>query len=215
MTSTLPRRGEVWWSELTEFGRRPVVVLPRDAAIPRLRRVLVAPCTTTIPAFPAKSSCSRATTRFQDEAPPTSTRSRAFRWPRWSSDSVCSAPRGCGPSAPPKRWPSIAKGDLRTDHPNILCWRRLVLPDGGGHGCLPTVTVTVVESRRWGSRSAPIGSRARASLRRGRPCSGQAAIFSSPVGGENIGPVRWLPIEVVGAITTGLPHTGQVAFGFR
>jgi mRNA interferase MazF len=30
------------------IGRRPVVVLSRDAAIPRLRRSLVAPCTTTI-----------------------------------------------------------------------------------------------------------------------------------------------------------------------
>ena len=48
MTSTLPRRGEVWWSELPGIGRRPVVVLSRDAAIPRLRRALVAPCTTTI-----------------------------------------------------------------------------------------------------------------------------------------------------------------------
>jgi mRNA interferase MazF len=44
----LPRRGEVWWCEPPEFGRRPVVVLSRDAAIPRLRRALVAPCTTTI-----------------------------------------------------------------------------------------------------------------------------------------------------------------------
>jgi mRNA interferase MazF len=44
----LPRRGEVWWCEPPEIGRRPVVVLSRDAAIPRLRRVLVAPCTTTI-----------------------------------------------------------------------------------------------------------------------------------------------------------------------
>ena len=41
-------RGEVWWCELPEIGRRPVVVLSRDAAIPRLRRALVAPCTTTI-----------------------------------------------------------------------------------------------------------------------------------------------------------------------
>jgi mRNA interferase MazF len=31
-----------------QIGRRPVVVLSRDAAIPRLRRALVAPCTTTI-----------------------------------------------------------------------------------------------------------------------------------------------------------------------
>lgn len=46
--SDLPRRGELWWCEPPEVGRRPVVVLSRDAAIPRLRRVLVAPCTTTI-----------------------------------------------------------------------------------------------------------------------------------------------------------------------
>ena len=43
-----PRRGEVWWCEPPHIGRRPVVVLSRDAAIPRLRRALVAPCTTTI-----------------------------------------------------------------------------------------------------------------------------------------------------------------------
>jgi mRNA interferase MazF len=39
---------------LAEIGRRPVVVLSRDAAIPRLRRVLVAPCTTTIRALPSE-----------------------------------------------------------------------------------------------------------------------------------------------------------------
>jgi mRNA interferase MazF len=44
----VPMRGEVWWCELPQISRRPVVVLSRDAAIPRLRRVLVAPCTTTI-----------------------------------------------------------------------------------------------------------------------------------------------------------------------
>jgi mRNA interferase MazF len=44
----LPARGELWWCELPDIGRRPVVVLSRDAAIPRLRRTLVAPCTTTI-----------------------------------------------------------------------------------------------------------------------------------------------------------------------
>ncbi len=45
---TTPARGEVWWCELPDVGRRPVVVLSRDAAIPRLRRALIAPCTTTI-----------------------------------------------------------------------------------------------------------------------------------------------------------------------
>ena len=46
--SALPTRGEVWWCELGQIGRRPVVVLSRDAVIPRHRRALVAPCTTTI-----------------------------------------------------------------------------------------------------------------------------------------------------------------------
>ncbi len=46
--SDLPTRGELWWCELPETSRRPVVVLSRDAAIPRLRRALIAPCTSTI-----------------------------------------------------------------------------------------------------------------------------------------------------------------------
>ena len=46
--SALPARGEVWWCELPEVGRRPVVVLSRDAAIPRLRRTLIGPCTTVV-----------------------------------------------------------------------------------------------------------------------------------------------------------------------
>lgn len=50
----LPRRGELWWCEPPEIGRRPVVVLSRDAAIPRLRRVLIAPCTTTIRGLPSE-----------------------------------------------------------------------------------------------------------------------------------------------------------------
>lgn len=50
----LPARGEVWWCEPPEIGRRPVVVLTRDAAIPRLRRALVAPCTTTIRGLPSE-----------------------------------------------------------------------------------------------------------------------------------------------------------------
>ena len=46
--SPAPFRGEVWWCEPPDVGRRPVVVLTRDVAIPRLGRALVAPCTTTI-----------------------------------------------------------------------------------------------------------------------------------------------------------------------
>ncbi|TML85361.1 MAG: type II toxin-antitoxin system PemK/MazF family toxin [Actinobacteria bacterium] len=52
--TALPARGEVWWCELAEVGRRPVVVLSRDAAIPRLRRTLIGPCTTTIRAIPSE-----------------------------------------------------------------------------------------------------------------------------------------------------------------
>ena len=50
----IPARGEVWWCEVPEAGRRPVVVLSRDAAIPRLRRTLIGPCTTTIRGIPSE-----------------------------------------------------------------------------------------------------------------------------------------------------------------
>jgi mRNA interferase MazF len=46
--TAVPERGEIWWCELPDIGRRPVVVLSRDAAIPRLRRALIGPCTTTV-----------------------------------------------------------------------------------------------------------------------------------------------------------------------
>lgn len=52
--NVLPARGEIWWCELPEIGRRPVVVLSRDAAIPRLRRALIGPCTTTIRGLPSE-----------------------------------------------------------------------------------------------------------------------------------------------------------------
>jgi len=50
----LPSRGDVWWCETPEIGRRPVVVLSRDVAIPRHRRALIAPCTTTIRHLPSE-----------------------------------------------------------------------------------------------------------------------------------------------------------------
>jgi mRNA interferase MazF len=50
----IPSRGEVWWCELPEISRRPVVVLSRDVAIPRLRRALIAPCTTSIRGLPSE-----------------------------------------------------------------------------------------------------------------------------------------------------------------
>jgi mRNA interferase MazF len=52
--TALPARGDVWWCELPDGPRRPVVVLSRDAAIPRLRRTLIGPCTTTIRGIPTE-----------------------------------------------------------------------------------------------------------------------------------------------------------------
>jgi mRNA interferase MazF len=52
--TAFPLRGDVWWCELPEIGRRPVVVLSRDVAIPRLRRTLIGPCTTTIRGIPTE-----------------------------------------------------------------------------------------------------------------------------------------------------------------
>ena len=64
--SPLPTCGEVWWCELEEVGRRPVVVLSRDAALPRLRRALVAPCTTTIRGLPSEVPLSPPKTPYRD-----------------------------------------------------------------------------------------------------------------------------------------------------
>jgi mRNA interferase MazF len=50
----VPIRGEVWWCGPPDIGRRPVVVLSRDAAMARLRRALVAPCTTTVRGLPSE-----------------------------------------------------------------------------------------------------------------------------------------------------------------
>ncbi len=47
-------RGEVWWYELPELGRRPGCILTRQAAIPVLNAVLVAPATRTIRGIPSE-----------------------------------------------------------------------------------------------------------------------------------------------------------------
>lgn len=51
---TEPRRGEVWWGELEEVGRRPFLVMTRTAAIPVLHGVLAAPITRTIRDIPSE-----------------------------------------------------------------------------------------------------------------------------------------------------------------
>lgn len=47
-------RGEVWWVEARTGGRRPYLVLTRDAAIPLLHSVLAAPATRTIRGIPTE-----------------------------------------------------------------------------------------------------------------------------------------------------------------
>ena len=54
MTAASLRRGEIWWWESPHAGRRPVVVLSRDAALDRLNTAIVAPCTTTIRGLPTE-----------------------------------------------------------------------------------------------------------------------------------------------------------------
>lgn len=52
-------RGEVWWIEHPDAGRRPACVLARQAAIPVLASVLVAPATRTVRTIPTEVALSR------------------------------------------------------------------------------------------------------------------------------------------------------------
>jgi mRNA interferase MazF len=48
------KRGEVWWVERPGAGRRPHLVLTRDAAIDPLTRVLGVPATRTVRGIPSE-----------------------------------------------------------------------------------------------------------------------------------------------------------------
>jgi mRNA interferase MazF len=50
----LVARGEVWWVEHPDAGRRPFLVLTRQAAIPVLNSVLGVPATRTIRQIPTE-----------------------------------------------------------------------------------------------------------------------------------------------------------------
>jgi mRNA interferase MazF len=52
-------RGEVWWVEHPDAGRRPACVLTRQAAIPVLNSVLVAPATRTVRGIPTEVRLTR------------------------------------------------------------------------------------------------------------------------------------------------------------
>ena len=46
-------QGDIWWAE-SEMGRRPVLVLTRNEAIPVLNKVVVAPITRTVRGIPTE-----------------------------------------------------------------------------------------------------------------------------------------------------------------
>lgn len=49
-----PRRGEVWWGELADVGRRPFLIMTRTAAVPVLHSVLAAPISRTVRGIPTE-----------------------------------------------------------------------------------------------------------------------------------------------------------------
>lgn len=59
MKVPLPRRGEVWLADLPGDKVRPVLVLTRDALIPHLHSVIVAPVTSTIRGIPSELPVSK------------------------------------------------------------------------------------------------------------------------------------------------------------
>ena len=48
------QRGQVWWGEIENVGRRPFLVMSRPAAIPVLNSVLAAPVTRTVRGIPTE-----------------------------------------------------------------------------------------------------------------------------------------------------------------
>ena len=48
------QRGQVWWGEVEEVGRRPFLIMTRTSAISVLSRILAAPVTRTIRGIPTE-----------------------------------------------------------------------------------------------------------------------------------------------------------------
>jgi len=55
-----PKRGEVWLADIPDEKRRPVLILTRDAVLPRLTTFLVAPITTRIRGIATEVALGRA-----------------------------------------------------------------------------------------------------------------------------------------------------------
>ena len=47
-------RGDIWWGEIEDLGRRPFLIMTRPSAIPMLNQVVAAPVTRTIRNIPSE-----------------------------------------------------------------------------------------------------------------------------------------------------------------
>ena len=47
-------RGEVWWADHPDTGRRPYLIMTRQAVIPHLRRITAVPATTRARGIPSE-----------------------------------------------------------------------------------------------------------------------------------------------------------------
>lgn len=48
MSLRVPRRGDIWWGDFADAGRRPAVIVTSDALLPRLTNVTVVTLTTRV-----------------------------------------------------------------------------------------------------------------------------------------------------------------------
>ena len=118
MTDLL-HRAEMWWCEPSEIGRRPVVVLSRDAAILRLRRALVALCTTTVRGLTSEVALEPGDDPVQRRSAVNLDLVESVSVGCSSSGSVASATLGCARCALRWLWrPTVdnAKSRLAHDH---------------------------------------------------------------------------------------------------
>ena len=51
---TAQRRGDVWWGEIEDLGRRPFLIMARPSAVPVLNGVVAAPVTRTVRNIPSE-----------------------------------------------------------------------------------------------------------------------------------------------------------------
>lgn len=144
----LPARGEVWWCELAEIGRRPVVVLSRDAVIPRHRRALIAPCTTTVRGLPSEVLLEpgddpvplRSVVNL-DSIESVSTAILVERLGRVAEARMLR-------SAPPSQWRSTAQAEPAAHR------RSTGLSRGACHKTIPQIGATQIGGRRTSERPA-------------------------------------------------------------